>query len=369
MNSDFLILGGGAMGLSLAYELSTQGSVALVDTVDRRPASWAAAGLLPTAAQIDAHDSYRQLVTLGGQLHERWAAELEQQTEISIEYRRCGGLHLARSSGEAAALMASVTQWRDEGVEVLSIDPDRLRQVEPLLAATPCQARFLIPAEAQIRPPRLLKALRIACSQRGAQFIAFNAEQEAVGFEREGDRLIAVRVGDKRLTADRFCFAAGAWTRRLLDLLGIGIEVTPIRGQMALFGPGAVRLNHIINEGPNYIVPRRDGRILVGSTVEEVEFDARTTSEGQARLLALAREMVPALADASLESTWAGLRPRTGDGFPYIGAVPGMPNAFLATGHYRSGILLAPATAQQLTRLIHGDSPSIDLRPFRLDRE
>ena len=366
MNCDFLVLGAGAMGLALAHELAPHGSVTVLANPQLRPASWAAAGILPTAAQIDAHDSYRQLVTLGGQLHADWAETLEERSGIAVEYVRCGGLHLARSAGEAAALAAAVAQWREEGVEVVEMEPDELARQEPQLIPHRC---YQIPAEAQIRPPRFLKALRSVCEQQGTRFVESTTPAAEVRFERSGDRLISVRVGSQTISAGHFGFAAGVWTTRLFELLGIGLQVVPIRGQMALFAPSHIRLRHIINEGPNYIVGRRDGRILVGSTVEEVDFDCRTTDEGRAQLLALATDLIPALRDAPLEATWAGLRPRPGDGLPYLGKVPGIGNAFLATGHYRSGILLAPATAREVAKQVLGQPPAIDLTPFRVDRE
>jgi glycine oxidase len=127
-------------------------------------------------------------------------------------------------------------------------------------------------------------------------------------------------------------------------------------------------IRRIVNEGSRYIVPRDDGRVLVGSTEEEVGFDQHTTAEGLADLAGFARSLVPALADAPIERSWAGLRPAPLDGLPYLGPLPGLANAFVAAGHFRSGLFLSPATAVVMSQLLRGEAPSVDLAPFRVGR-
>jgi glycine oxidase len=138
---------------------------------------------------------------------------------------------------------------------------------------------------------------------------------------------------------------------------------------MILLAPSDVRLRGLINEGPRYLVPRQDGRILVGSTVEDVGFDQSTTPQDRQDLMAFACGLVPRLTEVSIEKSWAGLRPRTGDGYPFLGALPGLTNAFVAAGHFRDGIQLAPITGRLMCDLILDRNPEADLGPFRPDRE
>lgn len=364
---NYVVLGSGAMGLALAYELAPHGSVLVVEHRHRNPASWAAAGILPPASCEGAHDHYQALVAASGALHAEWAVELEQASGVSVEYVRSGALHLARSAGEAAALTANVEQWRSDGVEVVEVDLDRLNEWEPSLqsmARAPSRCYF-VPAEAQVRPPRFLRALRSACELRGVQFCS-TAETPVIQRQANG---CAIQIADRFVRPDYLCVAGGAWTSQILEPLGVRLELTPVRGQMVLFRPPDGRLVRILNEGPNYVVPRRDGRILVGSTMEEVGFEETNTQRGIDQLVEFARQLIPALNHEAIESVWAGLRPKSGDGFPYLGPVPGLERVFICTGHYRSGILLAPATARMLGTMIRGDTPSLDLSPFRLDRE
>jgi glycine oxidase len=228
-----------------------------------------------------------------------------------------------------------------------------------------------LPAESQLRNPRHLQALIAACKLAGVE-ITPGAEAGEIAID--SGRIASIETNHGPLRAKQFCFTAGAWTGQLLARLGMPIHVLPMRGQMLLFntsrpdGTRSVPTTSIINEGSRYIVPRDDGRVLVGSTEEEAGFDKRTTEEGLADLTTFAREIVPPLADAPIERSWAGLRPASLDGLPYLGPLPGLANAFVATGHFRSGIYLSPATAVVLSQLLRGKPPEIDLAPFRVGR-
>src|SRR5262249_34892770 len=150
--------------------------------------------------------------------------------------------------------------------------------------------------------------------------------------------------------------------------LGISTGIMPIRGQMVLFKCSTPQIRHIINEGPRYLVPREDGHVLVGSVEEEAGFDKRTTDTVIADLTQFAYGVAPTLRAATIESSWAGLRPGTFDGFPYLGAVPGLSNAFVAAGHFRSGLYLSTGTARLMAELMMGQTPDIDITPFRIAR-
>jgi glycine oxidase len=223
----------------------------------------------------------------------------------------------------------------------------------------------LLPGEAQLRNPRHLKALLASCRQRGVEV---SERCELLEFDCSGGEIRGVETSQGYLTAKFYCLTSGAWTRSLLERLGIANGVFPVRGQMVLFRCERPPLAHILNEGPRYLVPRDDGRVLVGSTEEEVGFDKRNTAEAVAELTNLARELVPALAHAAVERTWAGLRPGSFDSLPYLGKIPGLANAFVAAGHFRTGLYLSPGTAVVMSDLIRGKTPEIDLAPFRVGR-
>jgi glycine oxidase len=163
--------------------------------------------------------------------------------------------------------------------------------------------------------------------------------------------------------------AAGAWSSGVLARLGVRVETPPLKGQIVLLKGDRPLLRRIVEHGKNYLVPREDGRILVGATEEEAGFDTRTTSEALHDLLAEAHRLCPGLIEARVERSWAGLRPGSVDSRPYLGFAPGWSNVIVATGHKRAGLQLAPATAEVIADLVLGRTPRVDLTPFRLDRE
>ena len=364
---DILIIGGGVIGLSLAWDLAQHGqSVRVIDRGEPgKEASWAGAGILPPASWKAALHPYDQLRALSNDLHPKWAPALAQQTGIDTGYRRCGGIYLARTPGEAASLIAWAGTAAEEGIEIRRLCNSEL---EGSGVRSQILASYLLPQEAQLRNPRHLQALRLACERLG---VVITAGSEALDFDIRDSQLIAVKTSAGPLQARQYCFTSGAWTGNLCARLGIPLGILPIRGQMVLFNvgdPAASILTRIIPEGSRYLVPRDDGRILVGSTEEEVGFDKSTTEEALADLTSFARSLVPGLESAAVEKTWAGLRPASYDGLPYLGPLPGLSNCFVASGHFRSGLFLSPATAVVMSELLRGEEPRVDLGPFRVLR-
>ncbi len=364
---DVLIIGGGVIGLSLAWELARRGS--RVQIIDRgepgREASWAGAGILPSASRVSTHP-YERLCALACDLHPQWAAQLRDLTGIDTGYQRCGGWYLARTYGERAALAAWANLAHDDGMPIEHVPIDEMSAREPGLNlgggnGWKIQDVYLDPDEAQLRNPRHLRALVAACRQAGVEVIPqVEAAEAVIG----AGQISEVQTKRGALRARQYCFTAGAWTGKLLGRLGVAVSVLPIRGQMVLFRCERPPIARIVNEGPRYLVPRDDGRLLAGSTEEEVGFDKRTTEVGLADLTAFARKLVPALAGAQIERTWAGLRPGSFDGLPYMGRLPGLANACVAAGHFRAGLYLSPAVAVVMSQLLRGEVPQIDLTPF-----
>jgi glycine oxidase len=368
---DFLIIGGGVIGLSLAYELAGQG--ATVRLLERglpgKEASWAGAGLLPPANAKTATNAYEQLAGLSHDLQPGWAATLREETGIDNGYRRTGSIHVARDPEAAALLHAEAQYWRKRQIRVEEASRERIAAIEPELARQPIPdsllAAYWVPDEAQLRNPRHLKALAIACALRGVTIeTAVNVED----FERRQAMVTAVSTTSGRYSAGAICLCGGAWSKALAARLGIALPITPVRGQMVLLAQDAPSLRRIVNEGRRYLVPRPDGRVLIGSTEEEAGFDRRTTVDGLAGLMNFALGLAPRLASATVEQTWAGLRPGTPDGLPYLGRLGDLENAYVAAGHFRGGIHLSPGTAVVMARLMRGEAPGIDLTMFSANR-
>jgi len=368
---DCLIIGGGVIGLSLAYELTQHGLSSCV--IDRgepgREASWAGAGILPPANLHSATDPLEQLRGLSHQLHAGWAEALRAETGIDTGYLRCGGLYLSRSVGESATLAGLAKMLRAMDIRIERLSLKSLPELEPALAPVvqsgDLKAAYLLPDEAQLRNPHHLQALLAACRQRG---VDIRSDVEATELCIRNNRMVQVNTANGPLAAKHYCIAAGAWTFQLLDAIGIRTGILPIRGQIVMFSCNTRPFERVFNEGSRYLVPRADGRVLVGSTEEEVGFDKRTTAAATHELEQLARGLVPCLREATIERSWAGLRPGTFDGLPYLGQVPTLENAFVAAGHFRNGLHMSTGTAVVLSQLIRGKTPQIDLAPFRIGR-
>lgn len=368
---DCLVVGAGVVGLSIAYELAHHGlQVRVIDRGEPgREASWAGAGILPPANAETAEHPHEKLRGISHQLHREWAQRLFNETGIDTGYRRCGGIYLARSAGEAASLAGLAKLLRTLHVEVERLALESVVDLEsalkPLVDSGHLRSAYLLPDEAQLRNPRHVQALVAACGRRG---VAIQTNTPLTDISCRAGRIESVRTAVGDLLADRYCLCSGAWTFEILRRLGFSTGILPVRGQIVLFRCPTRPFLRVLNEGSRYLVPRDDGRVLAGSTEEEVGFDKSTTPEAIRELCQFAYDLVPGLRLAEIEQTWAGLRPGSFDGFPYLGSIPGLENAFVAAGHFRSGLQLSPATAVVMGQVIRGEPSMVDLTPFRVGR-
>ena len=373
---DVLIVGGGVVGLSLARELSRRDRSVTVlerDAVGARTgaASWAGAGMLPPASREHAVAPLDRLRAYSHGLWDDWAAGLTEDAGVDPGYERRGTIEaFLQPSGEGGEDDPSpyLAARLSPGVRWEPLTPDHPHR-PPLGEAVAAAIR--VPDAGQVRNPRLLKALRAACLSEGVEL----REGIAVrSLRREGNRTPGVRTESGDQAAGAVVVCGGAWTARLTAEVGFAPPIHPVRGQIALLRCDTRPFLPTIECGPWYLVPRADGRVLVGATQEpEAGFDARTTVCGVAGLLDFARQLVPSLRDAAVERTWAGLRPGSPDGVPLLGRVPSpcggrFENLFVAAGHFRDGLQQSPGTAAILADLLDGLPPAIDLDGFVPDR-
>jgi glycine oxidase len=364
---DIVIVGGGVIGLAIAYALAREGLAPLV--LDRselgREASWAGAGLIPPESQQRVEHPIVALRSRSARLFPAWSEALREETGIDIGYRRTGGVDVALTHSEDQSLRQAASRWHAEGIVFERLAPSDYSRVEPALRPEVWSAYFL-PDRAQIRNPRLLRALLEATSRRGGQLKPWHSVE---GFEFQMGRVVSVRTSEGDIACGTVVVAAGAWSGRLLERLGLHAPTPPVKGQIVLLRQHERLLRRIVEHGKYYLVPRDDGRILIGATEENAGFDSRPTAGGARDLLDEALSLCPVLGAAEVEATWAGLRPGSIDTKPYIGAAPGYENLFVATGHLRAGLQLAPGTAEIMADLVLGRPPRINLAVFRLDRE
>ena len=327
-----------------------------------REASWAGAGMIPPGPGSDfwaAATAAEQLAGMSQRLHAEWHQRLVELTGIDNGYRPTGAIYLAESEADAASLRDNSEHWQQLGIEFQQLDAAQLAELEPTLAerADRFAAACFVPQESQLRNPRHCQALIAACQQQGVDLCPGVAVH---GFESSGGRLVSALTNKGTIQAGQFCLTAGCWTGQLAASLGLDFSVKPIRGQIVLLNGPVGLLQRHINMGKRYLVPRIEGRILVGSTMEDVGFLKQNTASATAELLNFAASLLPSGLELPVETSWSGLRPASTEGKPLLGRIPELENAWVATGHFRAGLQLSPATAVVMRSLMQGQVPAVD---------
>jgi glycine oxidase len=353
--SDILIIGAGVIGLSIARELRKRG-FSNIRILERGligyEASWAAAGILAPQVEADAYDDFFELCYESNRMYDRFAAELFDETGVDIELDSSGVLYIAFDDRDSREFDARFAWQKAAGLKVERLPAVETLEIEPFVSPR-VRESLLFPDDRQVENRKLVEAL--------SQFARLNSveigeNKNIRGILTEGNRVVGVRTNNGDYIAGKVVVATGAWTSLIeLGESALPIEVKPIRGQIISFRPSGHLFKHVLYSRKGYLVPRADGRLLAGATVEDVGFDKSTTDEGISRLKEIATEIAPSLRDLDVSDKWAGLRPMTSDGRPFIGPVPGVEGLFIATGHYRNGILLTPITARLIVDEIIGD--------------
>ncbi|WP_337056556.1 glycine oxidase ThiO [Pseudomonas sp. USHLN015] len=352
-----LIVGGGAIGLLTALELVEQERVVLIERQRvGRESSWAGGGIVSPLYPWRYSDAVTALAHWSQDFYPPLGQALLRQTGIDPEVHRTG-LYWLDLDDEAQALAWAAGRKRP----ISRVSIDLVKAAVPPLAAGYSTAIHMADV-ANVRNPRLTRALREALLQ--LPNVTLREDCAVDGFIQEGGRVVGVRTSQGEVRADRVVLCAGAWSGELLATLGLDLPVEPVKGQMILFKCAEDFLPSMVLAKGRYAIPRRDGHILVGSTLEHEGFDKTPTEAALESLRVSAIEMLPALAEAEVVGHWAGLRPGSPDGIPFIGPVPGFDGLWLNCGHYRNGLVLAPASCRLLTDLMLGREPIVDPAPY-----
>lgn len=359
-----LVIGGGVIGTAVALELAAAKlDVTVVERgVPGAEASVAAGGMLAPQLENVAPGPALDLGLRSRGAWPAWAKDLEERSGVGVGYLPSGVVLAAFTEHDAHALEATVAWQTAASLRATFLSGDEARALEPGLSPKALAAAHF-PDDHQVDNQALMRALPLAAARAGVTFRTATARAVL----EESGRATGVDADGERLFADAVVLAAGAWSSLVP---GTGLPPTavrPVRGQMAELTARLPPLAHIVKTPAGYLVPRAGGRVIAGSTMEYVGFDKRVTAEGLAKLLCLAAEVCPALGQATVSGSWAGLRPGTEDKLPFLGAGP-LERLYLATGHFRNGILLAPMTARVIASLVKGERPAVDLRPFRFER-
>ena len=353
-----LIVGGGVIGLLTAFNLASAGrSVLLLDRSGLgQESSWAGGGIVSPLYPWRYSPAVTALAHWSQDFYPRLAEQLFATTGVDPQVHTTG-LYWLDLEDEAEALA-----WAErENRPLRAVNLSAVQEAVPVLGEGFARAIYMENV-ANVRNPRLIKALRTALE--ALPNVAIMEHCEVSGFVLEGQRIVGVQTSIGEVRAYQVVLTAGAWSGELLKTVGLELPVEPVKGQMILYKCEADFLPSMVLAKGRYASPRRDGHILVGSTLEHEGFDKTPTLSALESLKASAVELIPALAHAEVVGHWAGLRPGSPEGIPYIGQVPGIEGLWLNCGHYRNGLVLAPASCQLFADLLLGREPLIDPAPY-----
>ncbi len=370
-NYDVLIIGGGAIGLGIASELKFRQNKLAIAVLDKgefgKEASWASAGMLEPQLMLHTYSdrdalakSFFNLCRESQLMFEEFVRRVEWLSGINCEYRKEGILKLLPTGESTDRLMNDFGQW---GMRAILWNAHETSDHEPALAEG--YKAIHLPDNHQVENRKFAHALEKACIQ---QEVDLYENAAADSFILNNDAIEAVRIGGEKISAARYVLAAGAWSSQFPELKNFIPEITPIRGQMTcLQMPKPDFIRHAAYQEDFYYVPRNDGRLLVGSTIEESGFVKETSRVIIQGFMQKLKAIIPNSTGFTLESTWAGLRPCSPDKYVALGST-GLSNLSVAIGHFRNGILLTPITAKLMADHLTGQKASPLMTPFSPQR-
>ncbi len=366
-----IIIGGGVIGLSIADHCLRRGfqPVVLDKGSFAKEASWAGAGYLDLRSASRVGGAFFDLCRKSYDLFPEWAARLHQESGIDPELLNSGSLDVAFSTEEENSIRQMESNLKTFGFSGEWWTAPEAVKREPKLS-TGLKSAFFFKATSQVRPPRLTRAILRVLQKSGAELREVEPVEDILF---KGNQAVGVKTSKGVLEGEAVVLASGAWSGLMAEKIGIPLAVKPYRGQVVMFRGQPGTLRHILFTGIQkaftYLVPRLDGHIYVGSTLEDQGFDKNTSSEGMDKLKNGAVKLLPGLSQQLIEDTWAGLRPGSVDGWPYLGRVPGFEGLWIATGHFTHGLLLSAVTGQVMAQVLSGERPALDLSAFATDRQ
>lgn len=358
MSKQVVVVGGGVIGLLTAFNLAAKvDHVVVCDQGEvGRESSWAGGGIVSPLYPWRYSPAVTALAHWSQDFYPQLGERLFASTGVDPEVHTTG-LYWLDLDDEAQALA-----WAEREQRPLSaVDISAAYDAVPVLGPGFKRAIYMA-GVANVRNPRLVKSLKAALL--AMPNVTLREHCQITGFAQQGGRVAGVQTADGVLAADEVVLSAGAWSGDLLRTLGLALPVEPVKGQMILFKCAEDFLPSMVLAKGRYAIPRRDGHILVGSTLEHAGYDKTPTGDALQSLKASAVELLPELEGATVVAHWAGLRPGSPEGIPYIGPVPGHAGLWLNCGHYRNGLVLAPASCQLFTDLLTGAEPIIDPAPY-----
>ena len=367
--ADVAIIGGGVIGLAVARALALRGvrDLLLIERLSLgAEASSAAAGMLAPQAEANRAHEFFYLTCQSRDMYPAFAAALLDETGIDIELETTGTLYLAFTGNDAEELQKRYEWQTKAGLPIEKLNAQAVRELEPAINED-VHAALKFPLDTQVENRRLISALTLANERLG---VCMETGTAVTSLKIEHDRVSGVETSRGFISAEAVVIAGGAWS----SLLGAGdkalpqLRIKPVRGQMLCFQPGLPLARHVIYSPRGYVVPRRDGRLLAGSTSEHAGFEKQVTAAGVQQILAAALEISPRIASLPLTDAWAGLRPRAADTLPVLGPCAEIAGLYYATGHYRNGILLTPITGELIAGAIVDRTFPAALQIFSPDR-
>ena len=364
MKCDVIVLGGGIIGLSTAIQLLLKG--AKVTVLERSrvglESSWAGGGILSPIYPWNYPAAINRLCEYSNQLFPQWISYLTKLSGIDPEYVVSGMRILTFPDRN------KIEDWcREYNIKMkYSLMSEAYLSSDQFLHQNILDKEddlsVFLPEIAQVRNPRLLKALHKALLKLGGRIIE-NCDVNALNVSNH--KINALITSNGQIDADDYVVCAGAWSKELLVKSASGVDVKPIRGEMLLFKFDTPPIANILVKEDVYVIPRKDGFLLVGSTLEDVGFDKKITMNARTYLYEKAQELLPALKEMPIIKQWAGLRPFSEKALPYIGRHSSIPNLFINTGHYRYGIAMAPASAEILVNEIIKQPQRLDTSSYQ----
>lgn len=365
---DTVIIGGGIIGLSIAFELAKRGHqpTILEKGVCGGQATGAAAGMLAPFSEIhEDNDDFFQLCHASLKAYPTWQEEVRQLAKQDFEYNTHGSLHVVFHEADELALESRQKWQQDQGVRSEIIRGDALFRLEPELTQTAVAAMYY-PDEHHVYTPDFVCGLKEACLALGVQIIEDVGEIELTEITRNG--VLLKSNHHEPISASQCILSTGAWTGQYEEKLGVRLPIYPIRGQICAYPQADRHVNHIIFSSQGYVVSKAIGKIVCGASEDIAGFDTSVTDKGINRLLKWSRKLYPFMNDWEPILKWAGLRPATQDGYPLIGRLDHYPQIIIASGHYRNGILLSPITAKIVADLYENKALTLNIARFNPTR-